>query len=250
LYSWLSYRALFTWLSPAAYISSLVLVPFCSGLLLILVGEQTGADLSRPAVGSAMLSTANAVIFGISFATMNERRFGTLHLNLSAPQRLVETLVAKSAIHVLNGLVTGLVTFLLIAEVAHIRLVVASGLELLLCAFTGALACGGLATMCAAMGLWSRDALGLPNIIRSLLLVASGALVPPAAILVDIGWISPFLPLHNAVAAGLDAVHGHALPLRSLGLELAVGLLWAAAGALLFKLTLVFARRTGSLEFD
>jgi hypothetical protein len=250
LYAWLSYRALFTFLHPVSYVSSLIAVPVFTGLLLTAVSAENGSDPLRPALGAAMLATANAVLWGTTFATLNERSFGTLPLWRSTPQHPLESLIAKSAVHVVNGLFTGAVTFALVADLADVSFGGRTLGLLGLCAVTGALASGGLALFSVSVSLWTRDALGLPNVIRALILVASGALVDPAAVFVDMGWLSPVLPLHHAIAAALDVLHGRLMRGEDLGLEIAVGLGWGTAGYALFRVTLHLSRRGKLLDLD
>jgi ABC-type multidrug transport system permease subunit len=227
----------------------LIILPASTGILLIVISKQNHIDPMRPAVGAAMLSTANAVLFGTAFAMMNERNFGTLRLWLSSPQGFLESMMAKSAIHIANGILTGAITFALVGGMADMHMT-GRRFGLLLCELTGALSSGGLGMFCVALSLWTRDTFGLPNIFRALMMIASGALVSPSALFVNIRWLSPLIPLHHAVGAALRVARGQGIPWSAIGLEIGVGLGWAVAGFFVFHRLLFLARQEDLMELD
>lgn len=250
LNSWLSYRALFDWLNPAGYLSSLVVVPVAFGLLFAkgTRAGETGGWL--PVLGSTLLAAANAVVYGTTLAVANERRYGTLPLWMSSPQNLVGALLAKSVLPALNGLVSAFLTIVILAQVLHARLDAYAMLRLSVCVVAVIFSAVGLAMLVAGIALYSRDVLAAPNIVRSIILLGSGAVVSTDLLPWKLHWLYPILPVGHATNAALDIVTDRFTPWALLGDEFGIGLVWGVLGYAVLRMALTASRRRATFEWS
>jgi ABC-2 type transport system permease protein len=248
LYSWLSYRALFDWASPRIYIATLVVLPASVGSLFAIISSEAHADPTRPVLGSALLATNNAVLYGVSLVVMNERWQGTMELWLAAPQGLLRSVLAKSLVHMGNGVVTAALTLTCVALVFQVGLAASDIGPLLLCVLAVTVSATGIGLVTASFGIWARNALAAPNAMRSVILLTSGAVVDTAVVA---GWLDRLgvvLPVRNAVEAGHRVLLGQELDGWLLVREVLVGCAWGLVGYLALRYVLVLARRQGRLS--
>ena len=243
LYSWLSYRALFDWLNPAGYLSSLVVVPVSIGLLFTAVSRAAGSDQVLPVSGATLLAAANAVIYGMTLAIANERRYGTLSLWLGSPQNLFGALLAKILLPALNGLISAGVTAVVLAQELHVPITPHMALQLAWCTLAVICSASGLAILVAALAMPSRDAVAAPNITRSLILLGSGAVISTNLLPLNLHWLHPVLPVGHATAAAVEIIHGYPTPWSLLVTEFAIGALWAGVGYAVLSISLSVAKR-------
>jgi ABC-2 type transport system permease protein len=248
LYAWLSYRALFTWLNPLGYVSSRIMMPVMVTLLFGSIGRHLGTGAARPAVGTAMLAVASATVFGINLAVANERTFGTFGGWLMAPQGLLTGLLGKSLFHLIDAMLGAVLTFGIAALAFSLRVPGSAIPWLLLCAACAALSSAGLGVAVAAVSVRFRDVFTAPNIVSSLLLVGSGAVVAPAALPAHLGAIGTVLPLTHAVRAANAVLAGAGPPVTELGLEAATGIAWGVVGYVLLRWMTIQARRAASYD--
>jgi ABC-2 type transport system permease protein len=248
LYSWLSYRALFDFASPRIYLATLVVLPASIGILFAILSVEANADPIRPVLGSALLATSNAVMYGVALVLMNERWQGTMELWLAAPLGLLRSVLAKSLVHMVNGLITAALTLTAVALVFQVGLGLSDIGPLLLCALSVTVSATGIGLVTASLGILARNALAAPNAMRSVILLSSGAVVDTAVVF---GWLDGLglaLPVRHAVEAGHRVLHGQELDGWLLGREALVGCAWGIVGYLLLRYALVLARRHGRLN--
>lgn len=245
-----TYRALFQWLNPSAYIFSKIGFPIIQMTFFAIVGSFSGArPLEFYLVGNAVL-VAYRPMFTIATSVANERRGGTLPYVVASPANRVALFFGRSAFHVVDGLMD--------VAIAIGFAWLAFGLDLSRTNWIGLSAALIVATVGAsAVGLFLGaaaylilDATFLANTAMFVLLLLSGANVP----LSDLpAWLSPLswaLPITRSVEASRGFVAGGELGpgLAAVAGDIAVAAVWAVAGLILFQWIEQQARQRGTLE--
>ena len=119
-----------------------------------------------------------------------------------------------------------------------------------LCVLVISLTTAGLGLMFGSIGLVMRDAIIIANIVYYVLLIICGINFPVSRLPGLLQLVAYGLPLTRGVQAARDAVAGASLGQVGglLAGELLVGLVWAAAGYLLFRWLESWARQGGLQE--
>lgn len=248
LSAWLAYRALFTWLNPAGYISTRLVSPIALAMIFSGVAFAAGADRARPALGGPLLAATMAGVFGVTLAVGNERSFGTLSLWLMAPRGLVASLVSKAAGHIADGLLGAVVTAVVLVAAFAIPVHPGQVVLLLAAALAAAVSGAGLGMVCAAAALRFRNQFTAPNLASLVIMLCAGVFIRPGKLGPVVSAVSPALPGGHATAAALDAIGGVAGAWTQLAIEVGVGVAWGTIGVVLVRLALRAARRAGTLE--
>ena len=82
----ISYRALFNWISPLLYTTTMLGSPLFQILFFTYLGRYAGSeDDAFFVVGNAVQVSAMAGIYGMTMTIANERQFGTLAPVLATP---------------------------------------------------------------------------------------------------------------------------------------------------------------------
>ena len=101
-----SYRALFNWISPLLYVTTMLGSPLFQILFFAYLGRYAGVeDDAFFVVGNAVQVSAMAGIYGMTMTIANERQFGTLQPLLATPASRVALFLGRGLPVVLNGLV-------------------------------------------------------------------------------------------------------------------------------------------------
>jgi ABC-2 type transport system permease protein len=246
-----SYRALFGWLNVWVAVPMFVIVPLFQLLFFAYLGRATEvADDRYFVVGNALLAAAVPGLLGMSGSINGERSTRTLGMLLASPANRLALFLGRTLPAIANGFVVSafcLVTGTLVLGV-HIGAAAVPGLALAIvaCAFS----CSALGLCMGAVGLRARNVVTFSWIWVPVLLLVSGANVPPDRLPDWLRTIGSGLPLAHGIEAARDLVAGQTLAEsgRPLLLELTVGLAYVAAGLLLLRLLEFESRRTASLE--
>lgn len=242
---WLGYRALFTWLNPLGYVSTRLVQPVATALLFVGALSVSAGSVNRPVFGTALLATVSAVMFGVTLLVGNDDEFGTLDYRILTSQRLSRYLVTGSLPHMLDALLSSLVVLSVVVLIFQIT-VPASAFPVVLAALLAALLGGiGLGLLCGAIALRGVNLFLMPNIIGSLLVLTSGAIVAPDQVAEWLGPVGTLLPINagvEAVLVSLEQGETHLAQAYQLVLaEALVGCAWIAVGGA--ALHVVFRRR-------
>src|ERR671911_512317 len=82
----ISYRALFNWISPGMYVTTMLGSPLFQILFFVYLGRYAGSqDDDFFVVGNAIQIAAMSGIYGMTMGIANERQFGTLQPLLATP---------------------------------------------------------------------------------------------------------------------------------------------------------------------
>ena len=250
--TYLQYVALFQWATLRGYVAYKVLLPVTQILFFVELGVYaTGRQHALYfALGNALQLTANAGIFGVIATVANERQYGTLPILLASPANRLVTFLSRSVVNVIDGIATVIVGLAVTVVLYGLDLHHANLLLLGLCVLVISLTTAGLGLMFGSIGLVMRDAIIIANIVYYVLLIICGINFPVSRLPGLLQLVAYGLPLTRGVQAARDAVAGASLGQVG-GLltgELLVGLVWAAAGYLLFRWLESWARQGGLQE--
>jgi ABC-2 type transport system permease protein len=250
--TYFQYVALFQWATIQGYIAYKVLLPVTQILFFVELGTYaTGRQNALYfALGNALQLTANAGIFGVIATVANERQFGTLPILLASPANRLVTFLSRAVVNVIDGIATvivglGVAAILFGLDLQHGNLPLL-GLCVLVISFTTA----GLGLLFGSIGLIMRDAIIIANVVYYLLLVVCGINFPVSRLPEVIQLLSYGLPLTRGVEAAREAAAGASFSHVGglLAGEVVVGVLYALAGYVLFRLLEGYARRGGLQE--
>lgn len=248
----LSYIALFRWLRPSTYLASKVLMPLAQMLFFTLVGTFGSSNLGPEffVIGNAIQIAAVNGIYGVTMSIGGDRWNGTLPYLFGTPANRLVLFAGRSFIHILDGFVGVVTAFLWGSLLFGVTLPLSGVPALALTILTATFATSGLGLLMGCVGLITRNVMFVNNTIYFLLLLFSGANVPLDSLPGWIRAVGGVLPLTNGIAAARRIAEGAGLSevgpylLR----EALIGVLYYAAGYLLFRSFETAAKRRGSLE--
>lgn len=245
-----TYRALFHWLNPGAYVFQKVGFPLIQMTFFALVGTFGGArPLDFYLVGNAIL-VAYRPMFTIATAVADERRGGTLLYIVASPANRVALFFGRAAFHLVDGLLDVVIAFGYAAWLFGLDLSRANWIGLALAILAATFGASAIGLLLGASAYLILDAAFLSNTAMFALLLLTGANIP----LEDLpAWLLPLswaLPLTRSVEAGRAYAAGAELGVALPGVagDVLVGMAWALAGLFLFQWIESQARRRGTLE--
>jgi ABC-2 type transport system permease protein len=246
-----SYRALFNWISPLLYVTTMLGSPLFQILFFAYLGRF--AELNDDefyVVGNAVQVSAMAGIYGMTMTIANERQFGTLSPLLATPANRVALFLGRALQVIFNGLVVSTFGFL----VGYLFLDFSVAREdvgtLALVVIVTVASCTALGMLLGSVGLRARDVFFLSNLVYFLMLLVCGVNIPVDDLP---GWleaVSRSIPLTHGIEAAREVADGASLAdVSHLVLtEIAIGAIYAAAAFGLFRLFELEGRRRASLE--
>jgi ABC-2 type transport system permease protein len=245
-----SYRALFLWLSPSAYIFNKIGTPLLQMAFFTLIGIFGG---SQPAsfyiLGNAMF-VAYRPLFPVALTITGERWWGTLPYIVAAPADRAVLYFSRAAVHVVDGLQSVLIALVLGVLVFRLDLSGANWVGLGLAMIVSCYAAASIGLLLGSAAYLVLDAAFLGNLAIKALLLVTGANVPIRELPAALQALSFAFPMTRSIAAARAFAAGGSLEasLPLLATDVILGTAWATAGLLLLRWVEVQARRTGSLE--
>ena len=248
---YMSYRALFHWLSPYVLIPSFLIAPLFQILLFTYIGRAANLQTDEfYVIGNALQYASIPCLFAMGNTIANERWQQTLAAVLATPARRLPLFVGRAMPVILNGILVA--AFALVAGGLLLRIDVPLGAvaPLALVVAVTTFACTGLGLLNAALSLRIRETAVLSNVIFGLLLIFCGVNVP----LDDLpGWMSTTaqgLPLTHGIEAARRLADGASLDRVAglLGAEAAVGACYVVAGYGLLRFMEWESRRRATLD--
>src|SRR5438093_6256204 len=102
----LSYRALFNWIRPGMYVTTMLGSPLFQILFFTYLGRYTASEPeSFFIVGNAIQVASMSAIYGMTMGIANERQYGTLQPLLATPASRLAVFSGRALPFVANGLV-------------------------------------------------------------------------------------------------------------------------------------------------
>jgi ABC-2 type transport system permease protein len=246
-----SYRALFNWISPLMYVTTMLGSPLFQILFFAYLGRFSGLeDDTYFVVGNAVQVSAMAGIYGMTMTIANERQFGTLSPVLATPANRPALFLGRALPVIANGLVVsafGFAVGLLFLDF-HLSW---SQVPALVVVLIGTVAsCTALGMLLGSIGLRARDVFFVSNLVYFLMLLVCGVNIPVDELP---GWmqtLSEAIPLTHGIEAARGIVRGASLSEvdHLLWTELAIGAAYTAAAFVLFRVFEAEGRRRASLE--
>lgn len=247
----MSYRALFTWLSPWILIPTFIIEPIFQVLFFAAVGRTAGVnDNSFYLTGNALQFAAIPCLFAMSNTIGGERYSQTLSLLLVSPARRTPLFLGRALPVIVNGFASSVVALVVGALALHVTLAPSTWLPLTLVVAVSAFACTGLGLVTAAVALRVRETAVLANIVFGVLLIFCGTNVPLSALPDWMAAVAGWLPITHGIAAARELAAGASLTSLSglIGQEIGVGVLYIVIGLGLLRYFEAESRRRATLE--
>jgi ABC-2 type transport system permease protein len=246
----LAFTALFSWNTPALFVTVLIATPLLQLGFFVLLG--TSLDYGNPlyyTVGLSLQGATAASIGGLVGVIAEERGFGTLGVILVSPASRLAVFVGRMAPGVVFAVMvaglTAAVGFVLAGWGADLVQVLLFAAAILIAALSGS----ALGLALSAFGLVYRDIFQVAMIAQFVLLLCTGASIQSADLPAWVRLIAEGLPLTHAIAAGRLIVQGGdstGVPILALfAAELAVAVVWTGV-ALVLMVALERAARAGA----
>jgi ABC-2 type transport system permease protein len=246
-----SYRALFNWIRPITYATTMLGSPLFQILFFAYLGRFAGLrDDTFFVVGNAVQVSAMSGIYAMTLTIANERQFGTLSPLLATPANRPALFLGRALPVIANGLLVSAFGFgvgLLLLDFSLAWNQVPALATVLVVTVTS---CTGLGMLLGSIGLRARDVFFASNLVYFLMLLVCGVNIPVEELPSWLEAIGRAVPLTHGIEAARDVVGGATLGEVG-GLvwtELGIGLAYTAAAFLLFRLFEVWGRRSAALE--
>lgn len=248
----LSYRALFAWLRPVAYMASKILMPLAQMFFFVLLGSYAsgGRNTDFYVIGNAIQITAVSGIFGVTFSVGGDRDAGTLPYLFGTPSNRFFIFFGRAFMHVIDGAIGVVIALtwgvlLMGLDLSHTNLPVLA-LTILVTTFSTC----GLGLLMGCLSLLTANVMFVNNFVYFSLLVFSGANVEVTSLPAWMQFVSNILPLTRGIAASRALTAGASFsdifPL--LVSEVGIGLIYGLLGYFLFSWFEMQAKQNGTLE--
>jgi ABC-2 type transport system permease protein len=247
----ISYRALFNWISPLMFVTTMLGSPLFQILFFTYLGRYAGSqDDTFFIVGNAIQVAAMAGIYGMTMGIANERQYGTLQPLLGTPANRLAIFAGRALPFILNGLVVSAFGFAVSWLLLDFRAAPGSVPSLVLAVVVTTCSCVALGLLIGSIGLRARDVFFGANLVYFLMLLVCGVNVANEDLPEWLGAIGRALPLTHGIEAAREIATGTPLADVSglLWTEAAIGLVYAVVAFGLFRLFELEGRRRASLE--
>jgi len=246
----ISYRALFSFMSPAVFIPTLIITPIFQILLFAYIGRAANARSDEfYVVGNAMQYAAVPCLFAMTQTIAGERFQQTLGYILVSPAGRLPLFLGRSLPVILNGFFVAGFSLIVGGLILGVTFPASSLLPLALVVLVASVSCTGLGLINAGLGLRIRETSVLSNILVGILLIFCGANVAISSLPDWMAQISAWLPLTHAIEAARAVADGDSLTSVQglIGRELGVGVIYAVAGLAIIRFFETQSRRHASL---
>jgi ABC-2 type transport system permease protein len=247
----LSYRALFNWIRPLIYLTTMLGSPLFQILFFVYLGRFAGLrDDTFFVVGNAVQVSAMSGIYAMTMTIANERQFGTLSPLLATPANRVTLFLGRALPVIANGLVVSAFGFGVGLLLLRFELSWSQVPALAVVLVVTVASCTGLGMLLGSVGLRARDVFFASNLVYYLMLLVCGVNIPVEELP---GWleaVSRSVPLTHGIEAAREVARGASL--GDVGglvvTELAIGVAYTVAAFALFRLFELEGRRSAALE--
>lgn len=247
----ISYRALFNWISPGLYVTTMLGSPLFQILFFTYLGRYAGSrDDSFFIVGNAIQVAAMSGIYGMTMGIANERQYGTLLPLLATPANRLAIFSGRALPFVLNGIFVSAFGFAVAWLLLDFRPAEGSVPALAVAVVVTTSSCVALGMLIGSIGLRARDVFFGANLVYFLMLLVCGVNVANEDLPGWLAVIGRSLPLTHGIEAAREIAAGAALgDVRGkLLTEALVGLAYAVTAYVLFRFFEAEGRRRASLE--
>jgi ABC-2 type transport system permease protein len=247
----LSYRALFNWIRPLIYVTTMLGSPLFQILFFTYLGRFTGLrDDTFFVVGNAVQASAMSGIYAMTLTIANERQFGTLSPILATPANRVALFLGRAVPVIANGLLVSIFGFAVGLLLLRFELAWSQVPALAVVLVVTVTSCTGLGMLLGSVGLRARDVFFLSNLVYFLMLLVCGVNIPVEELP---GWLEAIgrtVPLTHGIEAAREVARGASLGDvgGAVATELAIGIAYTTVAFALFRLFELEGRRSAALE--
>jgi ABC-2 type transport system permease protein len=247
----MSYRALFSWLSPWVLIPTFILEPIFQVLFFANVGRSAGVGSdSFFLIGNAVQYASIPCLFAMGNTIDGERYSHTLSLLLVSPAKRIPLFVGRALPVIANGFAVSLLALLVGAIVLGVSLPGSSLPLLAIVVAVSAFACTGLGLVTAALALRVRETAVMSNLVFGVLLIFCGVNAPLSSLPRWMAAVADWLPLTHGIAAARELAAGASFGDVSgkVLTEAGIGALYLVIGLAMLRFFEVESRRHATLE--
>jgi ABC-2 type transport system permease protein len=248
----LTYKALFAWLRPGAYMASKIVMPLAQMFFFVFLGSYAsgGRNVDFYVIGNAIQITSVSGIFGVTMSVGGDRDAGTLPYLFGTPSNRFVIFFGRAFMHIIDGAIGVVIALiwgvlLLGLDLSHTNLS-ALALTILITTFSTC----GLGLLMGCLSLLTANVMFVNNFVYFSLLIFSGANVEVTSLPLWMQFISNILPLTRGIAASRALAAGASFSDISplLVSELGIGLVYGLLGYFLFSWFETQAKQKGTLE--
>ena len=205
----ISFRALFRWFNPSAYIATKVVAPIEEMLVFGLLARYAGGGVTV-----AYMLIGNCVVQvclgGLAAANTvaEERGLGSLPLLLASPVNRFVNFLQRGMVHILDSLVSVIVAFVVATTIFHVAFGRANWAAVAAAVGVATLSTVCLGLMFGALALAYSNFFLVLNLLWLMILLVTGVNVPVSQLP---GWLQPIsagLPFTRSLHAARDAING------------------------------------------
>lgn len=248
---WLSYRALFGWLSPWVLIPTFIIEPVFQIMFFATIGKAAGVgDNAFYLVGNAVVAAAIPCLFATGNTIAGERWTQTLGLLLASPARRIPLFLGRAFPPIVNGFVVAVFALAVGAAILHVEISASTFASITVVLLACAYSCTGIGMVTAALALRVRETAVLSNIVLGVLLVFCGVNVALDALPTWMASVAEWLPITHGIEAARGLMDGAAWStvITDVTAELLIGSAYLALGMLMLGWLETESRRTASLD--
>lgn len=204
---WRSHLALFRWLRPSAFIPTVIGVPAVQLIWFVHLGRYLGTHpVEYYAVGNALHACAMAGLFAPSMSIQGERFGGTLTAVLATPANRIVMFAGRIWPAVLTGFLTSTVMFGVGALIADVRIPISSVPALFVAMLVTSLSCSAFGLVIGAVGLRTKEATLLANLVLYAMLLLCGVNIPLGSLPTWLQYLGHALPMTEGIEAARRAL--------------------------------------------
>ena len=249
--AWISFRALFRWFNPSAYVATKVVAPIEEMMVFGLLARYAGdaATVQYMLIGNCLVQVC---LGGLAAANTvaEERGLGSLPLLLASPVNRFVNFLQRGLVHILDSLVSVLAAFLVAATVFDVDFSASNWAAIGVALGVATLSTVCLGLMFGALALAYENFFLVLNLLWLLILLVTGVNVPVSRLPEWLQPLSAALPFTRSLQAAREAIAG--APLGALAGPLLGEVALAGAYLGLGYVVLValerLARRRGTLD--
>ncbi|WP_411139215.1 ABC transporter permease [Streptomyces sp. C10] len=204
---WRSHLALFRWLRPSAFIPTVLGVPVVQLLWFVHLGRYLGTyPTEYYVVGNALNACAMAGLFAPAMSIQGERLSSTLNAVLATPANRAMMFGGRIGPAVLTGALTSAVMLALGTALGWLRIPFATLPQLALAVLVTALSCSACGLLLGAIGLRTREATFLANVVLYSMLLLCGVNIPLSRLPDWLAAIGTMMPMSQGIEAARRAL--------------------------------------------
>jgi ABC-2 type transport system permease protein len=247
----ISYRALFNWIRPGIYVTTMLGSPLFQILFFTYLGRYTRSESeSFFVVGNAVQVSSMAAIYGMTMGIANERQLQTLQPLLATPASRLAVFAGRCLPYIANGLFVSAFGFLVGRLLLDFHPPAGSLPALATVVFVTTCSCTALGLLLGSIGLRARDVFFVANLAYFVMLLVCGVNVDVNDLPGWLGAIGRGLPLTHGIEAAREVASGSGLGdvAGLVGTEALIGLAYGVVAYWLFRFFEAEGRKHASLE--